>query len=193
MYYVDFYYFDQTKIITDVETELSRLKLEFHIRNRSKSSTSDDLYRHYQDFIPLSLGDVHKWLFPLVMLFLNILLVHLQKLVLSQRYKLSRFGELNTAERQHCRKAATTWCWNFERKYDNWSAYTIGEETMYWCTRFLSIFLSSFFSSQIQPPLPRHLPFYRSIFLILRVWIHGRIDDCLLWTRGGSKAINEIR
>ena len=45
--------YDQSQIITDVEHALSQLKMEFKDRHRMRFLTPDDLYRRYQDFIPL--------------------------------------------------------------------------------------------------------------------------------------------
>ena len=89
--------FDQSEIIADVETELSRLKLETRVRGQHQHMSPDELYRRYQDFIPLLPDDAHDWSFHLVVMFLNALPVTLKELILAQGYKFPRFSELSTA------------------------------------------------------------------------------------------------
>ena len=89
--------FDETQIIADVETELSRLKLETRFRGQLQSISSDELYHQYQDLVPLLPNDTHEWLFHLLVLFLNALPSVLKEMVISQEYKLPYFSGLNTA------------------------------------------------------------------------------------------------
>ena len=92
--------FDRTAIITDVEDALSKLKLEFRVRGQMQFITPDELYREYQNYIPLLPDDTQDWSFHLVVLFLNALPVSLKKLVVSRGYKLPRLSDLCTAASQ---------------------------------------------------------------------------------------------
>lgn len=56
----------------------------------------DDIYRRYQDFMIILLGDTHAWSFYLVLLFLNVIPTLLKELVISRWYKLPRFSSLTT-------------------------------------------------------------------------------------------------
>jgi len=79
-----------------VEQELARFKMEFRDRHRLLFLTPDDLYRRYQDFIPLLLEDANEWSFHLVVLYLNALPVHLKESVVAREYKISQFQLLST-------------------------------------------------------------------------------------------------
>ena len=84
-----------------MKEELSQLKLEFRVRGQIQSITLDELYREYQNYIPLLPEDAQDWSFHLVVLFLNALPVTLKKLVVSRGYKLPRLSDLCTAASQH--------------------------------------------------------------------------------------------
>ena len=71
--------YDKTQIITDVEEALSDIKLERQMRGQLHTITLDDLYREYQNFIPLLPADAQDWSFHLVVMFLNALPVDLKK------------------------------------------------------------------------------------------------------------------
>ena len=71
--------FDRTAIITDVEDALSKLKLEFRVRGQMQFITPDELYREYQNYIPLLPEDAQDWSFHLVVLFLNAFPVTLKR------------------------------------------------------------------------------------------------------------------
>ena len=86
----------QSQIITDVEQELTRFKVEFRNRHRLRFLTPDDLYRRYQDFIPLLPDDANTWPFHLVVLYLNALSVHLKESVVARGYTLPQFRLLST-------------------------------------------------------------------------------------------------
>jgi len=88
--------YDQSQIITDVEHALSQLKMEFKDRHRMRFLTPDDLYRRYQDFIPLLPQDANEWSFHLVVLYLNALPIHLKESVVARGYKLPQFRLLST-------------------------------------------------------------------------------------------------
>ena len=64
------------------------------------SQTPDELYREYQNYIPLLSDDAQDWSFRLVMLFSNALPVSLKKIVVSRDYKLTRLSDLITAASQ---------------------------------------------------------------------------------------------
>ena len=88
--------YDLSKIITDVERELTHLRLEYRFKGQVQTLTPDDLYRRYQDFVPLLLEDANEWYLHIAVLFLNALPVTLKELVVGQRYKLPRFSLLST-------------------------------------------------------------------------------------------------
>ena len=88
--------YDQSQIITDMEQEITRFKVKFRNRHRLRFLTPDDLYRHYQVFVPLLPDDANKWPFHLVVLYLNALSVHLKEYVVARRYKLPQFWLLST-------------------------------------------------------------------------------------------------
>ena len=79
-----------------MEQELTRFKVEFRNRHRLRFLTPDDLYRHYQDFVPLLPDDANKWPFHLVVLYLNALFVHLKESVVARGYTLPQFRLLST-------------------------------------------------------------------------------------------------
>ena len=64
--YVGSTYFDKTQIISDVKTELSRLKLEVRVHGQVQLISPDELFCQFQDFILLLPNDAHKWSFHLV-------------------------------------------------------------------------------------------------------------------------------
>ena len=93
--------FDHSQIITDVERELTRLKLEFRVRNQPRTLTRNDLYRRYQDYVPPLPDDANESSFHPVVLFLNALHIHLKILVVARGYQLANFSALSTKMLQH--------------------------------------------------------------------------------------------
>ena len=51
------------------------------MRGQLHTTTPDDIYREYQNFIPLLPADAHDWSFHLVVMFLNALPVDLKNLL----------------------------------------------------------------------------------------------------------------
>ena len=93
--YVGTFDYDHSKIITDVERELTHLRIEYRFKGQVQTLNPDDLYRRYQDFVPLLLEDANEWYLHLAVLFLNALPVTLKELVVGQGYKLPRFSLLS--------------------------------------------------------------------------------------------------
>ena len=60
---------DELEIIADMEAELSNIKIETRVSGQTHCISPDELYRLYQDFIPLLPDDAHDWSFYLVVLF----------------------------------------------------------------------------------------------------------------------------
>ena len=76
--YIDTSNFDKTQIITDAKEALSRHEMEFGVREQLQSLIPDNLYREYQNFIPLLSGDAQDWYFHLDAIFLTALPVELK-------------------------------------------------------------------------------------------------------------------
>lgn len=79
-----------------MDLELTHLRLKYRFKGQVQTLTPDDLYRRYQDFVPLLLEDANEWYLHIAVLFLNALPVTLKELVVSQRYKLRQFSLLST-------------------------------------------------------------------------------------------------